>query len=192
MKSFPTFARLGPAALALMLSAGATAAQAQSGATVPGAGVNPAAGAGPAAPAAAALPAATGPTITAAAEEAALLNLIAGIQSNRPDYAVLAPHVAQALRRRLAALHARMEPQGPVEGIDLLGEGPQGMKRFRVRYGAEVSEWALSLDKSGRISGVSVADPAFSVGAPRPARAARPSGKPPAKASRGADRRRVR
>jgi hypothetical protein len=189
MKLFPTSARLGPAALALMLSAGAPSAKAQSGAAVPpGAGVNPAAAAGPAAPAAAALPAATGPTITAAAEEAAVLSLIAAIQSNAPDYRRLAPHVARALRPRLAALNARLAPLGPVEGIDLVGEG-QGMKRFKVRYGAATSEWALSLDGSGRISGLSVADPAFSVAAPKPARAARPSAKPSAQGSRGRDRR---
>lgn len=180
MKLFTTTALLGPAALALMLSAAATAAKAQTAATAPLIpGASPAAAAGPAAPAAAALPHAAGPTIAATEEEAALLNLIGGIQSNKPDYGALAPHLAQTLRRRLAAMNARMAPLGPVEGVDLLGDGPQGMKRFRVRYAAEISEWALSLDKKGKISGLSVADPAFAGRTPK-VRAARRSVRPPA------------
>jgi hypothetical protein len=172
-----------PAVFALMLFAAPTAALAQAAATAPpSAGANPAAAAGPAAPAAAALPHAAGPTITAAEEEAALLALIAGIQAGKPDYSALAPPVAQALRRRLAAISARAASLGPVEGVDLLGDGPRGMKRFKVRHGDKVSEWALSLDQNGRISGLSANDPAFGVRAPVARRAARKSARPPAQA----------
>ena len=182
MKPFATPRLLAPAAFAVMLSAAAaTAAEAQSAATAPptpGA-ANPPAAAGPAAPAAAALPHAAGPTITAAAEEAALLNLIAGIQSNKPDYSALAPHLAGALRRQLAVMNARIAPLGPVEGIDLLGDSAEGMKRFQVRYESRSSEWALSLDKNGKISGLSVTDPAFDVRAPGNRRPARRPARPP-------------
>jgi hypothetical protein len=175
MKFCAPMALFRPVALALILSTAATAAEAQNAAAAPpGARANSPAAAGPAAPAAAALPHAAGPTITVAAEEAALLSLIARLEANKPDYRALAPNVAQALRRRLPALSGRLAALGPVEGIDFLGEGPLGMKRFSVRYGEAVSEWALSLDRNGRVSGLSLGGQVFAAPpAAKPARAAR-------------------
>ena len=150
------------ALVASLACAGAAAAQNAAGGAQPTGPNQPAAAspvaAGPAAPAVAALPSTAGPTSTAAKEEAALLALIAGIQSNNPDYNTLAPHLAAALRGQLAAMNARMGPRGPVEGVDLLGDGPDGVERFKVRYARESSEWGLSLGPDGKINGLTVKD----------------------------------
>ena len=73
-----------------------------------------------------------------------------------------------------------MASLGPVEGVDLLGDGPRGMKRFKVRYGAATSEWALSLDKTGKIVGLSAPEGAFTGRASTVRRTGRRAVRPPA------------
>ena len=41
---------------------------------------------------------------------------------------------------------------------ELLGDGPNGVKRFKVRYARETSEWGLSLGTDGKINGLTVTD----------------------------------
>ena len=93
-----------------------------------------------------------------AREEAALRRLIAELQTGSVNYSLLAPHLAEAMRAQQAAMTARMAPRGPVQRIEHLGAGDNGVQRFGVVYANETSVWELSVDPNGVITGLVVKD----------------------------------
>jgi hypothetical protein len=90
--------------------------------------------------------------------EAALRQLVTGLQNGNVDYSRIDERIANALRPQQAAMTARMAPRGPIERIEYLSTEANGEMQFRVVYANESSRWGVSLDAQGRISGLNIYD----------------------------------
>lgn len=86
--------------------------------------------------------------------EAALRQLILGIESGSPPYAELSPQVAGGTRALLTDLQATMKPWGTLRSIEFRGVDPRGWDRYLVRFERGAASWELVLDSYGLIVGV--------------------------------------
>ncbi len=86
--------------------------------------------------------------------EAALRQLIVGIESGSPAYAELSPQVAGGTRALLADLQATMKPWGALRSIEFRGVDPKGWDRYLVRFERGAASWQIALDSYALIVGV--------------------------------------
>jgi hypothetical protein len=86
--------------------------------------------------------------------EAALRQLIAGIESGSPTYAELSPQVAGGTKALLTDLQATMKPWGALRSIEFRGVNPRGWDQYLVRFERGAASWELMLDPYGLIVGI--------------------------------------
>lgn len=86
--------------------------------------------------------------------EAALRQLILGIESGKPTYAELSPQVAEGTKTMLADLQSTMKPWGALRSIEFKGVDPRGWDRYVARFERGAASWEVSLDSYGLIVGV--------------------------------------
>ncbi len=84
--------------------------------------------------------------------EAALLRLIEGLISGKPNYDEMIPAVAEATRHQLPNLHSGHQELGAVESVTFLGVGRQGEDVYTVRHVNGASHWRIALDSKGMIT----------------------------------------
>ena len=90
--------------------------------------------------------------------EAALRQLILGIQSGNPNYSELSPQVAGGTKASLAELQATMKPKGALRSIEFQGVDSRGWDKYLVRFERGTASWELDLDPYGLIVGVGTTD----------------------------------
>ena len=90
--------------------------------------------------------------------EAALRQLILGIQSGNPNYSELSPQVAGGTKALLAELQATMKPWGALRSIEFRGVDSRGWDKYLVRFERGAASWELDLDPYGLIVGVGTTD----------------------------------
>jgi hypothetical protein len=83
--------------------------------------------------------------------EAALRQLIVGIESGDPPYAELSPQVAGGTRAMLSDLQTTMKPWGALRSIEFRGVNPNGWDKYLVRFERGSASWELRLDPYGVI-----------------------------------------
>lgn len=86
--------------------------------------------------------------------EAALRQLIAGIESGNPPYGELSPQVAGGTKALLSDLQATMKPWGALRSIEFRGVDSRGWDQYLVRFERGAASWQLILDPYGLIVGV--------------------------------------
>ncbi|MDE2136205.1 MAG: hypothetical protein KGJ68_02105 [Gammaproteobacteria bacterium] len=90
----------------------------------------------------------------ASGTEAALRQLIAGIESGNPSYGELSPQVAAGTKAQLSDLQATMKPWGALRSIEFRGVDSRGWDQYLVRFERGAAAWQLILDPYGLIVGV--------------------------------------
>ena len=90
--------------------------------------------------------------------EAALRQLILGIQAGNPNYAELSPQVAGGTKASLTELQATMKPWGALRSIEFRGVDSRGWDKYLVRFERGAASWELDLDPYGLIVGVGTTD----------------------------------
>ena len=91
--------------------------------------------------------------------EAALRQLLAGIESGKPDYAELSPQLAGGTRAILPDLQATMKPWGPLRAVEFRGVGSDGWDQYLVRFERGAAWWRIALDPYGLLVGASETEP---------------------------------
>jgi hypothetical protein len=86
--------------------------------------------------------------------EAALRQLIVGIESGNPDYAEMSPQVAAGTRAMLASFQEKMRPWGAIRAIQFRGVAPNGWDQYLVRFDRGVASYRIAVDPYGVIVGV--------------------------------------
>ncbi len=90
--------------------------------------------------------------------EAALRQLILGIESGNPDYGELSPQLAAGTRALLPRLQATIKPFGALRSIDFRGVDSNGWDQYLVRFERGTASWGIALDSYGVVVG-SMAQP---------------------------------
>lgn len=83
--------------------------------------------------------------------EEALLRLIEGLTSGKPNYHEMGPDLAEATRQQLSHLHPGHEQLGAVETVRFLGVDSEGKDVYTVRHANGASHWRIALDSKGLI-----------------------------------------
>lgn len=86
--------------------------------------------------------------------EAALRQLILGIEAGNPPYAELSPRVAGGTRALLTDLQATMKPWGALRSLEFRGVNSKGWDQYVARFERGAASWEVSLDSYGLIVGV--------------------------------------
>jgi len=86
--------------------------------------------------------------------EAALRQLISGIQSGNPSYGELSPQVAGGTKAMLSDLQATMKPWGALRSVEFRGVDSRGWDQYLVRFERGSASWQLILDPYGVIVGI--------------------------------------
>jgi len=86
--------------------------------------------------------------------EAALRQLIIGIESGDPPYAELSPQVAGGTKALLTDLQTTMKAWGALRSIEFRGVDSKGWDQYLVRFERGAASWELFLDPYGLIVGV--------------------------------------
>ena len=84
--------------------------------------------------------------------EEALRRMLAGIESNNPNYDEMSPQLAQATKQTLPTTHAMSVGFGPVASIQFKGVGNQGWDVYDVHHQNGVAHWRLMLSDDGKIA----------------------------------------
>jgi hypothetical protein len=84
--------------------------------------------------------------------EAALLRLIDGIISGKPNYDEMSELLAEATRQQLPNLQSGLTEMRAVQSVRFLGVGAQGEDVYTVRHENGASHWRIALDSEGMIS----------------------------------------
>jgi hypothetical protein len=93
-----------------------------------------------------------------AAAQAALTRLIGELQAGGPDYTRLEQRIADAMRGQQAALSGLIKSKGALQAVDSLGPDASGAQRFRARFATDSTDFGLSLNAQGQISGFTITD----------------------------------
>ncbi len=93
--------------------------------------------------------------------QGALLHLIEGLQSGKPDYGRMSIYLTMATHRQLTHLRPFLNDLGPVRSIQFLGfmgEGLNGVpgETYDVMQRDGVSRWHIAVDGKGVIAGADV------------------------------------
>jgi ABC-type amino acid transport substrate-binding protein len=91
----------------------------------------------------------------------ALLRLIDGLQSGKPDYGAMSIYLNIATRRQLPRLRPFLNDLGPVQSVRFLGFMGQGIngvdgETYDVVHKDGVSRWRIAVDAMGVIAGATV------------------------------------
>ena len=92
------------------------------------------------------------------ATQAALTRLIGELQAGAPDYSKLETRIADAMRGQQAALSGLIKSKGALQAVEPLGADASGAQRFRARFETDSTEFGLSLNAQGQISGFTITD----------------------------------
>jgi hypothetical protein len=90
----------------------------------------------------------------AAGSEDALRDALDGLQRGAPDYARVAPRLADSLRQQLARLRAQMTALGAIESVFFKGVGPGGYDVYGVKFAGGAAEFRIRLTGEGLIEGL--------------------------------------
>lgn len=85
--------------------------------------------------------------------EAALRELILGIESGKPNYGELSPQLAAGTRALLSRLQAEMKPLGVLRSIEFRGIDSKGWDQYLVRFQSGTASWGIGLDSYGVVVG---------------------------------------
>jgi bla regulator protein BlaR1 len=85
--------------------------------------------------------------------EAALRHLVEGLISGHPDYSVMSPAMAGAIRAQLSKLHAATAGAGPIQSVQFLGVGKNGWDVYDVRQQNEIFHWQITVGSDGKVMG---------------------------------------
>lgn len=88
--------------------------------------------------------------------EKALLHMIEGLASGKPDYAAMSPQLAGGTRAMLPDLQKSMQGLGKVSTVDFRGVNLEGWDEYIVGHEHGRSTWQLVLDDKGVIVGAYV------------------------------------
>lgn len=85
--------------------------------------------------------------------EAALRQLILGIESGNPNYGELSPQLAAGTKAMLGDLQATMKPWGALRSLEFRGVDPDGWDKYLVHFDRGSAAWSIALDSYGLIVG---------------------------------------
>ncbi len=85
--------------------------------------------------------------------QAALRQLIIGIESGNPNYSDLSPQLAAGTRALLPKLQAKIKPLGGLRSIEFRGIDRKGWNHYFVRFERGTASWDIALDSYGIIVG---------------------------------------
>lgn len=86
--------------------------------------------------------------------EAALRALLAGVTSGSPDYALLAPPLADLMHKQLPMLQRMIQGMGALQTITFKGVNLGGVDQYLARFASGDMLFSISLDPQGRIGGL--------------------------------------
>jgi len=93
--------------------------------------------------------------------EAALRKSIAAIAAGSPDYDDMTAALQDAVRTQLPVLEGSVKQYGPIQSVEFRGVSETGSDKYLVTHqNGKQSEWFITLDAGGTISGLLVR-PAF-------------------------------
>ncbi|MGO4410309.1 MULTISPECIES: hypothetical protein [unclassified Brevundimonas] len=144
MKMLIRAASMLAASLVALPATAQTAGQTTAAATLPDAFGKP-----DPAPAQAPAPAPTAPDI--ARSEQALRAVIASLQSDKIDYSVFSPNLAEQIRERTADFASRVRQLGAIQAIEYRGQ-KDGAELFRVVFEKQATDWVISFDGEDQIN----------------------------------------
>lgn len=85
--------------------------------------------------------------------QAALRDLIVGIESGSPHYAELSPQLAAGTRALLPKLQAQLRPLGALGSIEFRGVNRKGWDLYLVRFKQGIASWDVALNSQGVMVG---------------------------------------
>jgi len=86
--------------------------------------------------------------------QAALRSLLSGVTSGSPDYALLAPPLADLMHKQLPMIQHMLQGLGPLQSLAFKGVDLNGADRYLARFANGGMLFSLSLDPQGRIGGL--------------------------------------
>lgn len=86
--------------------------------------------------------------------EAALRTTIAAQIAGAPDYDHMTPELQAAVRRQAPRIEAALAQLGAVEDVKFQGVTPKGWDLYAVRFANGDTQWRITLNQTGKISGL--------------------------------------
>jgi len=84
--------------------------------------------------------------------ESALLRLVNGIVSGKPNYDEMSSALAEATRQQWSTLRSDVGESGPVQSIRFVGVGSRGEDVYIVKQVRRAWHWRIALDSKGTIA----------------------------------------
>jgi serine-type D-Ala-D-Ala carboxypeptidase/endopeptidase len=86
--------------------------------------------------------------------EAALRRMIEEVRAGQPKYELMSDGLAAVTRQQLPQFTAGVVQLGAVQSITFKGVGPGGADIFEVKFEHGLTEWRITLEPDGKVSGV--------------------------------------
>jgi D-alanyl-D-alanine-carboxypeptidase/D-alanyl-D-alanine-endopeptidase len=83
--------------------------------------------------------------------EAALREMIQGLQLGQPKYEILGAQLAEMTRQQLPQLKAALTQLGALQSVAFTGVGPAGADIYEVKFEHGTAEWRIMLGPDGKI-----------------------------------------
>lgn len=103
----------------------------------------------------AAAPALARAEATTTSAEIVLKKTVADLQAGKPDYATMVPELAEAIKGQPAMMQ-QLKALGPAKSVTRLGDGENPWQFDTAFESGMVLTWTISIDESGKISGLFV------------------------------------
>ncbi len=88
--------------------------------------------------------------------EAALRRLMEGITSGAPNYAEMAPALAEAVREQLPRMQSQLQSAGEILSVEFQSLNNFGADVYEVRYENDEAQWTIFVLANGTIGGANV------------------------------------
>jgi hypothetical protein len=84
--------------------------------------------------------------------QAAVLRMEASEGAGAPDYDLMTPPLAAAVREQLPAVRKILGGLGPVQSVQFLGVDAVGNDVYNIKHANGVTHWTVSLDPDGKVA----------------------------------------
>jgi hypothetical protein len=84
--------------------------------------------------------------------QAAALRLEASEAAGAPDYGLMTPGVAAAVRAQLPTMQKALAGLGPVQSVQFLGVDQVGNDVYNIRHANGITHWTIGLDSAGKVA----------------------------------------
>ncbi|HEX4098790.1 MAG TPA: M56 family metallopeptidase [Caulobacteraceae bacterium] len=84
--------------------------------------------------------------------QAAVLRLESSEAAGTPDYDLMTPPLATAVREQLPAMRKMLAGLGPVQSVQFLGIDAVGDDVYNIKHANGVTHWTIGLDPDGKVS----------------------------------------